>query len=212
MARRLAAGPLVIATHNQGKLAELAAYLASLGIAWASAAERGLPEPEETGTTFATNARAKALAAAKATGLPALGDDSGLAVAALGGEPGIHSARWAGTPRDFRFAMERVEAALAERGADTPGDRGAEFVAALALAWPDGHVEAVEGRVAGTLVWPPRGDNGFGYDPMFVPRGHARTFGEMAPGEKAGRGNGALSLSHRARAFDVLARRCFDGS
>jgi len=204
VARRLAAGRLVIASHNPGKVAELAAMLAPFGLDAVAAADLGLDEPEETGASFAENARLKALAAARAAGLPALGDDSGLAVSALAGAPGIHSARWAGSPRDFAAAMQRVEAALAAKGAT---DRGAAFVAALALAWPDGHVEEAEGRVCGTLVWPPRGTRGFGYDPMFLPEGEARTFGEMAPQEKHGL-NGGPGLSHRARAFAALARAC----
>ncbi|RMF11959.1 MAG: non-canonical purine NTP pyrophosphatase, partial [Alphaproteobacteria bacterium] len=164
--RRLEGPRLVIASHNPGKVREIADLLAPYGIAVAVAAELGLDEPEETGTSFAENAAIKALAAARASGLPALADDSGLAVAALDGEPGIHSARWAGEGRDFGLAMKKVRDALEARKAD---DRSAAFICALALAWPDGHVEIFEGRVAGEIVWPPRGERGFGYDPIFVP-------------------------------------------
>lgn len=179
-------GTLVIATHNPGKLAEMRELLAPYGIDAKSAGELGLKEPEETGMTFRDNARIKAEAAAKAAGLPAFADDSGLAVDALNGEPGIHSARWAGPDKDFRRAMETVEQKLRERGATTPEARKAHFVSALCVAWPDGHVEEFEARVDGTLVFPPRGDQGFGYDPMFLPDGHARTFGEMGSEEKHG--------------------------
>ncbi len=177
---------LVIATHNPGKLAELRELLAPYGIDAISAGEMGLSEPAEVGTTFRDNARLKAEAAAKASGLPAVADDTGLVVDALGGAPGIHSARWAGPDRNFRRAMEKIEDALRERGAGTPSQRQAHFVCALCVAWPDGHVEEFEGRVDGTLVWPPRGDRGFGYDPMFLPDGHQRTFGEMGREEKHG--------------------------
>jgi XTP/dITP diphosphohydrolase len=201
-------GRLVIATHNPGKLAEMRELLAPYGINATSAGELGLAEPEETGMTFRANARIKAEAAAKASGLPAFADDSGLAVAALGGEPGIHSARWAGPDRNFRRAMELVEEKLRERGAMTPRQRKAHFVSALSVAWPDGHAEEFEGRVHGTLVLPPRGDKGFGYDPMFLPDGHARTFGEMSSEEKHGLPPRGLGLSHRARAFRNLAEAC----
>ncbi len=198
MARRFRGGRLVIASHNAGKVREIADLLKPCDAQIASAAELGLAEPEETGTTFTANAELKALAAARAAGLPALADDSGLAVAALDGQPGIYSARWAGPERDFAAAMERVEHALG-----SGADRRARFVSTLTLAWPDGHLETHEGRVTGTLVWPPRGDNGFGYDPMFRPDGHEMTFGEMAPDDKH-------AISHRADAFRKLIDACFD--
>ena len=202
------AGRLVIATHNPGKLTEMRDLLAPYGIDATSAGELDLAEPEETGMTFRANARIKAVAAAQAAKLPAFADDSGLAVDALGGEPGIHSARWAGPDRNFRRAMELVEERLRERGATTPQQRKAHFVSALSIAWPDGHIEEFEGRVDGTLVWPPRGDKGFGYDPIFLPDGHARTFGEMSSEEKHGLPPRGLGLSHRARAFRKLAEAC----
>ena len=207
--RRLTSGTrLVIATHNPGKLAEIRELLAPYGIDVISAGDLGLAEPEETGTTFRDNTRLKAIAAARASGLPALADDSGLVVDALEGAPGVHSARWAGPERDFHRAMAITEEKLRERGANTPERRRARFVSALCLAWPDGHIEDFEAHVDGTLVWPPRGDKGFGYDPIFLPDGHARTFGEMTSEEKHGlppRGGG---LSHRARAFLKLAEAC----
>ncbi len=170
MSRKLT-GPVVIATHNPGKLAEMRDLLAPYGIAAQSAGELGLPEPDETGKTFAANARIKAVAAAKATGQTAFADDLGLVVDALGGDPGIHSARWAGPNKDFRYAMNRIQTLLIERGAKLAEQRRAHFVAALCLAWPDGHLEEFEGRVDGVVVWPPRGDAGFGYDPLFKPDG-----------------------------------------
>jgi len=190
--RRLGQGRLVIATHNQGKLAEIADLLRPFGIDAVSAGSLGLSEPEETGSTFEANALLKAAAAAGASGLPALADDSGLVVRALGGEPGICSARWAGPTRDFALAMRRVE----ERLGDSRDRRGT-FVAVLALAWPDGHHEIFRGEVDGTLVWPPRGSLGFGYDPMFQPVGSTLTFGEIPPEQKH-------RISHRARAFGKL--------
>ena len=193
MARQLT-GPLIIATHNPGKLREMRELLAPYGVATQSAGELGLAEPAETGMTFAENARIKASAAARTSGKPAFADDSGLVVDALGGEPGIHSARWAGPDKDFRAAMNRIQTLLIERGAKTLEQRRAHFIAALCLAWPDGHVEDFEGRVDGVAVWPPRGDKGFGYDPMFVPVGHEQTFGELDPELKH-------SISHRADAF-----------
>src|SRR3954471_15929950 len=199
---------LVIATHNPGKLAEMRELLKPYGVEAASAGELGLAEPEETGDSFAANARIKAVAAAHAAKLPAFADDSGLAVDALDGAPGIYSARWAGENRDFMVAMTRVERLLQERGATTPEKRKAHFVSALCVAWPDGHLEDVEARVDGTLVWPPRGSQGFGYDPMFLPDGHTRTFGEMASIEKHGMPPLGLGLSHRARAFVKLAEIC----
>ena len=207
MSRKLT-GPVVIATHNPGKLAEMRDLLTPYGITAQSAGELNLPEPEETGKTFAANARIKAMAAAKATGQVAFADDSGLVVDALGGEPGIHSARWAGPNKDFRFAMNRIQTLLIERGAKTPEQRRAHFIAALCLAWPDGHVEEFEGRVDGVAVWPPRGDAGFGYDPLFLPYGHERTFGQMSAIEKHGLPPNGKGLSHRARAFVKLADAC----
>jgi XTP/dITP diphosphohydrolase len=205
--RRLT-GRLVIATHNPGKLKEMRELLAPYRIEAISAGDMRLHEPAETGTTFGANARIKAQAAAQASGLPAFADDSGLVVDALGGAPGIHSARWAGPERNFASAMQTVEEKLRERGATIPEHRKAHFVSALCVAWPDGHAEEFEGRVDGTLVWPPRGDQGFGYDPMFLPDSHARTFGEMASAEKHGLPPRGLGLSHRARAFFKLAEAC----
>jgi XTP/dITP diphosphohydrolase len=196
MARRLAGGPLAIATHNEGKLVEIAALLAPFGLATIGAARLGVPEPEETGTSFEANAALKAVAVAQASGLPALADDSGLAVAALDGAPGIYSARWAGPKKDFGAAMRLVEQKLGGSA-----DRRAAFIAVLALAWPDGHVESFRGEVAGSLVFPPRGTRGFGYDPIFVPEGGRQTFGEMDPDEKH-------RISHRARAFALMAAQC----
>jgi XTP/dITP diphosphohydrolase len=201
-------GPVVIATHNPGKLKEMRELLAPYGIEAQSAGELGLAEPKETGTSFAENARIKAMAAAKAIGRAGFADDSGLVVEALGGEPGIHSARWAGPDKDFSAAMNRVQALLSERGAESPGERRAHFMAALCLAWPDGHVEEFEGRVDGIVVWPPRGDRGFGYDPLFLPDGSKRTFGEMDAEEKHGLPPKGKGLSHRARAFVKLAKAC----
>ncbi|MGC1466441.1 MAG: RdgB/HAM1 family non-canonical purine NTP pyrophosphatase [Pseudolabrys sp.] len=201
-------GRIVIATHNPGKLAEMRELLEPYGITADSASALGLAEPEETGKTFAANARIKALAAAKATGLPAFADDSGLVVEALGGEPGIYSARWAGPDKDFRGAMNRIQTLLIERNARTPEQRRAHFIAALCLAWPDGHVEDFEGRVDGVAVWPPRGTQGFGYDPLFLPDGFNRTFGEMDADEKHGLPPRGKGLSHRARAFVKLAQAC----
>ena len=207
MARRLE-GRVVIATHNVGKLRELRELLAPFGVEAVSAGELGLAEPEEVGTSFAENARIKAAAAARATGLPAFADDSGLTVEALGGEPGIHSARLAGPDKDFSRAMQTIEQRLAAVGAKAAEQRRAAFISALSLAWHDGHEESFEGRVDGTLVWPPRGTRGFGYDPMFLPNGHARTFGEMSADEKHGLPPRGSGLSHRARAFIELAAAC----
>lgn len=195
--RKFSGGRLVLATHNQGKIKEISALLAPYVARFQSAGELGLSEPEETGATFAENAALKALAAARESGDVALADDSGLAVTALNGEPGIYSARWAGPEKDFGAAMAKVNTRLG----DNP-DRSAAFIAVLALAWPDGHVECVEGRVDGVLAWPPRGEGGFGYDSMFVPAGHDISFGEMTPAQKQ-------SLSHRARAFRKLVESCF---
>ncbi|HEY0571021.1 MAG TPA: RdgB/HAM1 family non-canonical purine NTP pyrophosphatase [Enterovirga sp.] len=207
MARSLS-GRVVIATHNAGKLAEMRELLAPFGVAAVSAGELGLPEPEETGTMFAENAAIKAHAAAKAAGLPAIADDSGLCVTALDGAPGLFSARWAGKPADFQAAMARIEQELIRREAV---DWSAHFVSALVVAWPDGHDELFEGRVHGALAWPPRGGQGFGYDPMFQPNGETRTFGEMPSDEKHGidwTSPDPEPLSHRARAFLDLARGC----
>lgn len=204
MHRRIA-GKLVIATHNPGKLAELRELLAPYGVEAVSAGELGLDEPEETGEDFRANARIKATSAALSARLPAFADDSGLVVEALDGAPGIHSARWAGKPADFSAAMARIERLLQERGATSADRRKAHFVSALCVAWPDGHLQEVEERVDGTLVWPPRGTAGFGYDPVFLPDGHSRTFGEMAGIEKHGLPPRGLGLSHRARAFVKLA-------
>jgi XTP/dITP diphosphohydrolase len=186
--------------------------LAPFGIAAQSAGELGLGEPRETGKTFAANARIKALATAKASGKAAFADDSGLVVEALGGDPGIHSARWAGPDKDFRFAMNKIQTLLIERGARTADQRRAHFIAALCLAWPDGHLEEFEGRIEGIAVWPPRGDRGFGYDPLFMPNGHERTFGEMSADEKHGLPPKGRGLSHRARAFLKLADACLRGA
>lgn len=187
-------GRLVVASHNQGKVREISALLAPLGVEAVSAAALGLAEPEETEATFAGNAALKAKAAALGSGLPALADDSGLEVFRLGGAPGVYSARWAGPDKNFRIAMERVWRELHEKGAD---DLSARFVCVLALAQPDGSVETFEGEARGRIVWPPRGEHGFGYDPIFLPEGHTRTFGEMRHEEK-------LPLTHRARAFEKL--------
>jgi XTP/dITP diphosphohydrolase len=187
----------VVATQNQGKLVEIAELLSPFGIAALGAAALGLPEPDETGATFEANAELKARAAAAPSGIPALADDSGLVVPALGGAPGIYSARWAGATRDFAQAIARVERELAGTQ-----DRRAHFVAALALAWPDGHVETFRGEVHGTLTWPPRGERGFGYDPMFVAQGETETFGEVEPARKH-------AMSHRAEAFRKLVAACF---
>jgi XTP/dITP diphosphohydrolase len=199
--RRFGGGELIVASHNPGKVREILELLAPFGIKVRSAGELGLAEPEETGSTFAANAALKAHAAARTAGLPALADDSGLAVDALGGAPGIYSARWAGPNKDFALAMARVEAELVARKV-APAERRARFVCALCLAWPDGHEEVFEGTVSGDLVFPPRGDKGFGYDPIFRPDGHADTFGEMDPAAKH-------SMSHRARAFAKLVEACF---
>lgn len=197
MRRRFSGGRLVIASHNPGKVIEIAELLGPYAVDVVSAGALGLAEPEETGMTFAENAALKAHAAAAGSGLPALADDSGLVVPALDGAPGIYSARWAGPGKDFRIAMNKVETALA--GKD---DRRAHFACALAVAWPDGHVESFEGTVHGVLVWPPRGTRGFGYDPMFQADGRTETFGEMEPSQKH-------RISHRARAFRLLVDTCF---
>ncbi|MER8386672.1 RdgB/HAM1 family non-canonical purine NTP pyrophosphatase [Mesorhizobium sp. M1428] len=201
---------IVVASHNAGKLREFADLMAPFGIEAKSAKEYGLPEPDETGTTFEQNALIKALAAAKATGLPALSDDSGLCVDALDGAPGVYTANWAETPdgsRDFGMAMQRTEVALQEVGAITPAQRKGRFVAVICLAFPDGQAEYFRGEVDGTLVWPPRGELGFGYDPVFLPNGFEKTFGEMSAEEKHGwRPGQPTALSHRARAFQKFAQ------
>ncbi len=199
--RKLAPGRLVIASHNAGKVREIAELLGPYGVEPVSAGTLGLPEPEETGTTFIANAELKALQAADLSGLPALADDSGLCVDALGGDPGIFSARWAGPKKDFGLAMRLVHEAIESKGLDAGHD--AHFICALALAWPDGHVEAFEGRVDGVIVWPPRGTKGFGYDPIFQPLGHAISFAEMEPAAKH-------AMSHRADAFRQLVAAVLD--
>src|SRR6195952_454865 len=203
-------GKLVIATHNPGKLAEMRELLAPHGVAAVTAGELGLGEPEETGKTFRANAQIKANAAAHAAKLPAFADDSGLAVDALDGAPGIYSARWAGEGKDFMAAMTRVERLLQERGATTPPQRTAHFVSALCVAWPDDPLEEVEARVDGTLGWPRPVTPGLGDDPGSVPEGHSRTCGEMTSGEKHGLPPLGLGLSHRARAFVKLAEICLE--
>ena len=205
--RKLLPGKLVIASHNAGKVREIRALVEPFGIEPVSAGDLGLPEPEETGTTFAENALLKADASARASGLPALADDSGLCVAALGGAPGVYTADWAerqvyegGAGRDWYMAMGKVEGKLAELGPDV--DRNGYFICTLALAWPDGHAEVFEGRVQGTLTWPPRGTLGFGYDPVFVPLGREQSFAELDPAEKH-------AMSHRADAFAKLVAAVF---
>jgi XTP/dITP diphosphohydrolase len=206
MTARKLTGKLVAATHNKGKLVELRELLAPHGLQVLGAGELELPEPEETGDTFVANAILKARSAAERSGLPALADDSGLCVEGLDGAPGIYSARWA-KGGDFRAAMERIRLELEARGATRPWR--AYFISALAICWPDGHVETFVGRVDGDLGFPPRGAAGFGYDPIFTPDGHARTFGEMTSIEKHGLpADGSLALSHRARAFQLLEKAC----
>ena len=201
MSRKFMEKLLVVASHNEGKVREIRDLLTPFELELNSARELFLSEPEETGETFRANAELKALAAAKASGHPALADDSGLCVEALNGQPGIYSARWAGPQKDFDFAMEKIRLGLIEEGTL---DTRAYFICGLALAWPDGHVEYFEGRVDGELTWPPRGDKGFGYDPMFVPNGYEETFGEMDPEKKH-------AMSHRADAFRQLVDACFKG-
>lgn len=212
MTRTLEPGRLVLATHNAGKLQEMRDLIGPFGFDVVSAGELGLPEPDEDGTTFEENAKTKALAAMQASGLPALADDSGLSVEALDGAPGVYTADWAdagdGT-RDFAMAMRTVEEKLQALGAITAEKRRAAFVATLCLAWPDGDCAFFRGEARGHLVWPPRGDLGFGYDPVFMPDGHTRTFGEMTATEKHGWKPGdAHALSHRARAFKLFAHDC----
>lgn len=212
--RKLEGRQLVVATHNEGKVREIAGLIEPYGLSAKSAKELNLPEPAETGTTFRENAYIKAHAAANATGLPALADDSGLCVDALDGEPGVYTADWAEQPdgtRDWLAAMTRVEDRLNAAGATDAASRSATFVATLCLCWPDGHAEYFVGEAPGTLVWPPRGEHGFGYDPVFRPDGQERTFAEMPAEEKYARGAGAdgLGLSHRTRAFELFARAMF---
>lgn len=197
--RRFTESGLIIATHNPGKLSEIAAFLDGFDITLTSAGTRGLSVPDETETSFTGNAVLKARAAAMASGLPALADDSGLAIEALNGDPGIYSARWAGPDKNFAVAMQKVEDALQ---ASRSPNRRAAFICALAIVWPDGHNETVQGTIAGHLVWPPRGNNGFGYDPIFIADGYDRTFGEMEPDKKH-------AIGHRADAFAKLLARCF---
>jgi len=201
--RPLREAEIIVASHNTGKVREIGDLLAPFNITATSAAELKLPEPVEDGDTFSANAKIKALATAKASGQISLADDSGLEVHALDGAPGIYSARWAGPDKDFASAMETIEGKLKECGAVTDAERRANFVCALCLAWPDGHVETFVGKVFGHLVWPPRGTHGFGYDPIFVPDGAKRTFGEFDPDEKH-------AISHRANAFRKLVDACFN--
>ncbi len=202
--RKLVPGTrLVVASHNPGKIREINDLIRPYGMSAISAGELDISEPEETETTFAGNARLKALHSAKASGLPALSDDSGLEVEALGGDPGVYSARWAGPSKDFNFAMQRVERELEEKLARDPDSRRANFTAALCLAWPDGETEVFEGKVFGHLVWPPRGEKGFGYDPMFLADGEELTFGEMEAEAKH-------AISHRARAFALFVAALMD--
>lgn len=210
--RKLSGKELVVATHNAGKVREIAQLMEPFGLIARSAADHNLAEPVEDGTTFEENAYTKAHAAAVATGLPALADDSGLCIDALDGAPGVYTADWAEKTdggRDFAMAMQRAEDALAEKDANTPDQRGAQFVATLCLCWPDGHAEYFRGEINGQLIWPPRGDAGFGYDPVFLPEGHTRTFGQMSADEKHGwKPGGDEPLSHRARAFALFAKGC----
>ncbi|MEH6525720.1 MAG: RdgB/HAM1 family non-canonical purine NTP pyrophosphatase [Sneathiella sp.] len=201
-ARKFSGPKLVVASHNPGKVREIQALLDEYGVTPISAGDMGLPEPVEDGDTFIANAEIKALAAARATNIVSLSDDSGFAVDMLDGAPGIYSARWAGPKKDFALAMQTVEDKLVEKQANEPAKRSASFICALTLAWPDGHTESFEGRIEGTSVWPPRGNNGFGYDPVFVPAGYDQTFGEMDPSAKH-------ALSHRANAFRQLIDACF---
>ncbi|MGD9480009.1 RdgB/HAM1 family non-canonical purine NTP pyrophosphatase [Shinella sp. G-2] len=210
--RKLDTKTIVVASHNAGKIREIEDLIGPFGFSARSAAELKFAEPDETGTTFEENAAIKALASAKASGLPALSDDSGLVIDALDGAPGVYTANWAekedGT-RDFAMAMEKVETALADKGATAAKDRTARFVSVLCLAWPDGHTELFRGEVEGHVVWPPRGDKGFGYDPVFQPEGYETTFGEMSAEEKHGWKPGdATALSHRARAFKIFVETC----
>lgn len=206
MTRKLRPGErLVVASHNPGKVWEINQLLAPYGLDAVAAADAGLDEPEETAPTFTGNAEAKALLAARASNLPALGDDSGLEIDALDGAPGIYSARWAGPERNFNIAMQRVRNELLDRDAWSKGPPRANFISVLCLAWPDGSTALFEGKVYGHLVWPPRGSNGFGYDPIFIADGHTQTFGEMEPANK-------YAISHRTVAFDAFRRACLAGA
>ncbi|WP_428648834.1 RdgB/HAM1 family non-canonical purine NTP pyrophosphatase [Roseibium sp.] len=206
--RKLEPGKLVVASHNKGKIREINELLEPFGFEVVSAGDLDLPEPEETGVTFEENAALKAHAAAKASGYPSLADDSGFCVAALDGDPGVYSARWAGPDKDFAMAMRTVEEKLQSKGATDPEQRRSSFVAVLCLAWPDGHEEVFRGEVEGQVVWPPRGSQGFGYDPIFLPDGKDRTFGEMTSEEKHGGSKDTPALSHRSRAFRLFADGC----
>lgn len=212
--RKLDTRTIVVASHNAGKIREIADLIGPFGFSAKSAAELKFEEPDETGTTFEENAAIKALASAKASGLPSLSDDSGLVIDALDGAPGVYTANWAETAdgtRDFAMAMQKVETALEEKGATTPEQRTARFVSVLCLAWPDGHTEMFRGEVEGFVAWPPRGTEGFGYDPVFQPEGYDTTFGEMSAEEKHGWKPGdAAALSHRARAFKIFVETCLD--
>ncbi|MFQ0815478.1 non-canonical purine NTP pyrophosphatase [Brucella anthropi] len=212
--RKLEKGKLIVASHNAGKLKEFDGLIGPFGFEVSSVAALGLPEPDETGTTFEQNAYIKALAAAEATGLPALSDDSGMMVDALDGDPGVYTANWAETAdgsRDFDMAMQKVENLLREKGAVEPQQRKARFVSVICLAWPDGEAEYFRGEVEGAIVWPPRGTTGFGFDPIFLPDGHEKTFGEMTADEKHGWKPGdASALSHRARAFKLFAEKALN--
>lgn len=212
--RKLDTRTIVVASHNAGKIREIRDLIGPLGFEAKSAADLNFIEPDETGTTFEENAAIKALASAKAAGMPALSDDSGLVIDALDGAPGVYTANWAEKEdgsRDFAMAMEKVENALSEKGASSSADRSARFVSVLCLAWPDGHTEMFRGEIEGMVVWPPRGDRGFGYDPVFQPEGHAVTFGEMSAEEKHGWKPGdSEALSHRARAFKRFVETCLE--
>ncbi|PST23783.1 non-canonical purine NTP pyrophosphatase, RdgB/HAM1 family [Rhizobium sp. JAB6] len=212
--RKLDTKTIVVASHNAGKIQEIRDLIGPLGFTAKSAADLNFIEPDETGTTFEENAAIKALASAHASGLPALSDDSGLVIDALGGDPGVYTADWAETAdgtRDFAIAMRKVETALEKAGATTPESRTARFVSVLCLAWPDGHTELFRGEVEGTVVWPPRGSQGFGYDPVFQPKGYQTTFGEMSAEQKHGwRPGDEQALSHRARAFKVFVETCLE--
>ena len=213
--RKLDTKTIVVASHNAGKIREIRDLIGPLGFEAKSAADLKFEEPDETGTTYEENAKIKALASALASGLPALSDDSGLAVDALDGAPGVYTANWAEREdgsRDFGMAMEKVEKALNEKGAKSPERRTGRFVSVLCLAWPDGHTELFRGEVEGHIVWPPRGNLGFGYDPVFKPLGYDMTFGEMPAEAKHGWKPGdAEALSHRARAFKLFVETCLEG-
>ncbi len=212
--RKLDTKTIVVASHNAGKIQEIRDLIGPLGFTAKSAADLNFIEPDETGTTFEENATIKALASANASGLPALSDDSGLVIDALGGDPGVYTANWAETAngtRDFAMAMQKVETALEKAGATSPENRAARFVSVLCLAWPDGHTELFRGEVEGTVVWPPRGTQGFGYDPVFQPKGYETTFGEMSAEQKHGWKPGdEQALSHRARAFKTFVETCLE--